>query len=474
MSDDKDSGGEESRNTERPAPDKSHDWATSAAPACLSTEETVFPPIQGDDTFSMDTPEALLIGTNIAESCSSVPVSHAYQDTLLQGCSSQTFELYDDANTLVNHTFNHPAGSTETVQLDIQQSQPSVNVDSIVSHGALHGHGGFHSTYSPMLMGPMSLHHETHYESALSSHLDCLIKILRRGGIATQYTRYVDYLIACWSTFLFLRAIHRSAPQLLNDMLDGFLEECWPCMKRWYSITDSYTTVRWVLWWQISQTSEALDDIPETNTPTPVQRALPHPRIIDWVPFASIRNALIISEGYDIDQVFCDMTEAFVLQKEESGSQINEIGGVAYKTVVSLLQSALRSAVVGNGSDSGHGNNVEAEDVFSDGPLKRTKAASSAYCQQLINFGRWVLKLDPSFFQKYPGLYDSTVVASGPSWVLLNSPKIQRPKPLDAEAMNTYANLLLKDQNYRTYGMDSRLKHNNWRSNRGLDQWREV
>lgn len=231
-------------------------------------------------------------------------------------------------------------------------------------------------------------------------------------------------------------------------------------MKMWYTITDSYTTIRWVLWWQISQTSEALDDIPETNTPTPVQRALPHPRIIDWIPFASIRNKLIISDGYEIDQVFCDLTQAFVLQKEDSTQQPPEThGAVPYKSVIGLLRAALHSA----GPSESRGGSI-----FDEGPLKRTKAASSAYCQQLISFGRWVVKLDPSFFAKYPALYDPAIVSSGPCWDVIGESQIQRPKPLSTEAINTYANLLLKDQNYRTYGMDSRLKRHSWTS------WREV
>lgn len=247
-------------------------------------------------------------------------------------------------------------------------------------------------------------------------------------------------------------------------MLDGFIEECWPCMKTWYTMTDSYTTIRWVLWWQISQTSEALEDIPVTNTPTPVQRALSHPSIIDWIPFASVRNRLIISDGYEIDRVFCDLTEAFVLQKEEGTQPVHPTGGaVMYKSVVGLLRAALRSA---DPSESQSG------DIFDEGPLKRTKAASSAYCQQLINFGRWVVKLDPSFFSKYPALYDPAIVSSGPCWDIIGESQIQRPKPLNTEAINTYASILLKDQNYRTYGMDSRLQHSSWTSPN--DTWRDV
>lgn len=142
-------------------------------------------------------------------------------------------------------------------------------------------------------------------------------------------------------------------------------------MKTWYTMTDSYTTIRWVLWWQITRTSEAFDDIPETNTPTPVQIALPHPSIIDWVPFASLRNTLVLSEGYDLDQVFCDMTEAFVLQKEDLPSgQIGESGGVTYKSVITFLEAALRSSADTDPSTSqSRSYEAEVEDIFSGGPL---------------------------------------------------------------------------------------------------------
>ncbi|KIW23438.1 uncharacterized protein PV07_11632 [Cladophialophora immunda] len=268
--------------------------------------------------------------------------------------------------------------------------------------------------------------------SVFSAHLDCIINILRRGGIARQHTR---------------------APQLIDAMIDGFFEECWPSMKNWLEITDSYTTIRWVLWWQVTRTAEAAADIPATNTPTPVQIALPHLSAIDWIPFPSIRNTLILSDGYDVDQVFRNMHKSFVLQKEfpvRDGSADR-----SYKSVTGLVQTALRATL--DPSDSaGHG---PAQDLWSEGPLKRTKAATSAYCQQLINFGRWVLKLDPGFFVKYPGLYDSSIVADGPCLELVNAPDVPPPKPLNMNAVNTYASLLLKDQNYHTYGMDLRIQH---------------
>ncbi|OAL35288.1 hypothetical protein AYO20_05339 [Fonsecaea nubica] len=243
------------------------------------------------------------------------------------------------------------------------------------------------------------------------------------------------------------------APQLIDAMIDGFFEECCPNMKNWLEITDSYTTIRWVLWWQVTRTAEAAADIPATNTPTPVQIALPYLSAIDWIPFPSIRNTLILSDGYDVDQVFRNMHKSFVLQKEfpvRDGSADR-----SYKSVTGLVQTALRATL--DPSDSaGHGL---AHDLWSEGPLKRTKAATSAYCQQLINFGRWVLKLDPGFFVKYPGLYDSSIVADGPCLELVNAPDVPPPKPLNMNAVNTYASLLLKDQNYHTYGMDLRIQH---------------
>ncbi|KIW84315.1 hypothetical protein Z517_03565 [Fonsecaea pedrosoi CBS 271.37] len=374
-------------------------------------------------------------GLDLAQSSWSAPRPYNEEGSL-EEFASQYFTTFSDTDIL-HASFQQASDTMKIPDMEMVVSQPNDGCTSDSYSDLTYLDNGL-LTHGRLLMTPQS-RSEGNHQSVFSAHVDCIINILRRGGVADLYTR---------------------APRLIDTMLEGFVEECWPCMKKWFCLTDSYTTLRWVLWWQIVRTSEALNDIPETHTPTAVQTALRHPSIIDWVPFPSIRNALILSDGYDVDQVYCDTVENCVLQKEEPEIARNDYAHVKYKSVISLLQTALQSATdASNPSSNTQGaGTAEDDNIFSERPLKRTKAASSAYCQLLIDFGRWVVKLDPAFFIKYPDLYDASIVAKGPS-MDPRGPKIQKPAPLTFTATNTYASLLFRDKNYRTYGMDSRIRH---------------
>ncbi|OAP63323.1 hypothetical protein AYL99_02550 [Fonsecaea erecta] len=413
-------------NDKDDSPDDEH--SETANIGCLDKapeEKREHPEPTAQNSSSLALSVSSSLGHQAAQSiCTTV---QCQRDEVAEGLESSSFDFSEDVTTL---TFPHTSDNPDALDSELMGTATASDETWSAYDPTCFGNN-FSSVTTMTTMNGKDTGCSAG-TSVFSAHLDCIINILRRGGIARQHTR---------------------APELMDAMIDGFFEECWPSMKNWLEITDSYTTIRWVLWWQVTRTAEASADIPATNTPTPVQIALPHLSAIDWIPFPSIRNNLILSDGYDIDQVFRNLHKSFVLQNE---FPIRDgFAARSYKSVTGLVQTALRTTL--DPSDpAGYG---AAHDLWSEGPLKRTKAATSAYCQQLINFGRWVLKLDPSFFVKYPGLYDPSIVAEGICLDLVNAPDVPPPRPLDMNAVNTYASLLLKDQNYRTYGMDLRIHH---------------
>lgn len=166
---------------EGPSSVKSNNWSASLEAECPSTDHAAFAAIRGDDdTINIE------MSPHVNGSSASGLASHAFPDALLEG---RSFETYDDATTLVRQAFHHAADSVEAVQLDMMRPQaPASDSDRPMSRGMRLGTGGLQSTsYAPaMFTAPVK---DPNVESSLSAHLDCLINILRRGGITTQYTQ---------------------------------------------------------------------------------------------------------------------------------------------------------------------------------------------------------------------------------------------------------------------------------------------
>lgn len=168
-------------------------WTHQVDPGCSSTEQGARDAIQEDGSrpFRLETHNAAIAQIdNIPGSCASGMVPQAYPAALLHGFTSQFFDVSNPARNLDASPFQQALDGVDGVDLDTAASQaPTDGESTFYSMGP--DNAGFTTTYRPAVAMPsLNASNGDKFGSVLSSHLDCLINILRRGGIASQFTRY--------------------------------------------------------------------------------------------------------------------------------------------------------------------------------------------------------------------------------------------------------------------------------------------
>lgn len=230
--------------------------------------------------------------------------------------------------------------------------------------------------------------------------------------------------------------------QVVEGMICAFLDHGWPSMKYWFNLTQSTPLAARVLWWQTSSSHEAASQVPAGNTPTFLQLSrLKYPSILDWVPHPGLRDRLILDyESYDVDQVMCDMVNAFVVEIEDNTPILHE------------SHSGVALPIVGRGYSY---NLMElVEQTLMVGPMERRNQRDLMAMRLLRNVGTAKqpsiehrihhFKLDPRFFDKYPALYDANAESKyRPS----NAPFLQisqLPLPFTTNTVKEYMNAALR------------------------------
>lgn len=236
-------------------------------------------------------------------------------------------------------------------------------------------------------------------------------------------------------------------PRIVDYMTNAFLEHGWPSLKYWMEATQSTALAAQVIWWQTSITREAATTLPTGNAPTAIQLARHTPQkqplypcILDWVPHPGMRENLILNhESYDIDQVVCDMTNAFVVEVEDNTPVFDDTGvpipvvgkGCGYN----LMELVQWTSIFGPLDNHSH----EALTVM--GMLRNMTASQRASINSIHRF-----KIDPRFFQKYPSLYDPEAVSrywpKEPPHVHMS----ELPPPFTAESAKSYETAALHAQ----------------------------
>lgn len=209
-------------------------------------------------------------------------------------------------------------------------------------------------------------------------------------------------------------------------------------MGPWFAITDSYETVKNICWWRLTKTNQALEAIQKSYRPTAIQQTLQYPSIIDWIPYPEIRDRLILnSEAYDIDQIICDMAEAYVV--ERLGTP-----GLATQpcNLLDLVQFSLQASM---NPSTCHSIPVVSS-ISRDAWSKRAVVdrAITIFSSQLPRpFRVPGFKIHPSFFARYPSLYDPSAVADDAANIPASTIRLQRAFPLNQRVANSYIKVLL-------------------------------
>ncbi|KAF4946720.1 hypothetical protein FGADI_10924 [Fusarium gaditjirri] len=212
-----------------------------------------------------------------------------------------------------------------------------------------------------------------------------------------------------------------------------------PDVMAWYAKTRFYHIIELTAW-QLYPSSATFNKLHPRYRPTPAQLENPHPGIIDWIPFATIRDRLIQlhSANPHIDQIFCDAVTGYVVEALMSDLVLGAPQITVYVRVTDLINT-MSSAT------------SESENTIAmlPAPDISTLFSSPAYARAAFNKlnmdkGAGYYKIDPAFFEKYPELWDqaSDITATG----MPLKPKYQKiltyPKPLDSSTVETYRSFI--------------------------------
>ncbi|CAD0111481.1 unnamed protein product [Aureobasidium uvarum] len=176
-----------------------------------------------------------------------------------------------------------------------------------------------------------------------------------------------------------------------------------PEVLGWYAPTKYYQHIAGVVMWQIRPCRDTYDRLATRYRPTALQMMERYPAIIDWCPFASVRDRLITCHAANprIDEIICNMATSYVVEADlRDLVQINGHSLKCYIRVWDIIQSMDRKA-----SDEQHTAQPKGHLPAPTAASLFTKPYASQVFQKLhMDEGITFYKLDPAFFMQYPEL----------------------------------------------------------------------
>lgn len=166
----------------------------------------------------------------------------------------------------------------------------------------------------------------------------------------------------------------------------------------------------------------------------------PHPAVIDWCPFAPVRDRLIASHSANpfIDDIICDMATAYVVETDLC--ELVNIDGPSTQCYVRVwdVVEAMEGRNKTGRNQAGQSYQLPAPNV--DALFDQKAYAQLVFRKLEMDRGIVVYKLDPAFFIKYPELLgdDHDIVASGIPLLPLSQTRLPGPSKLDAQTLTTY------------------------------------
>ncbi|KAJ8060764.1 hypothetical protein OCU04_011068 [Sclerotinia nivalis] len=277
-----------------------------------------------------------------------------------------------------------------------------------------------------------------------------------------------------------LPALVRGNERLLNSaylMLSTFICASWPTMTTWYCATKAHVPLTKAITYHVNPTTATYAELATNGAwvPTKLQMSIPHPALIDWVPFPSLRDKLILCHSANpcLDQIICEIGTSYVVEADVSKLVMGVSSAKGYIGVWDLVQSispetTKASSAFPNENDIPwdelcraifelskrmregrilHGITMEPLATL---PASNIAALFSSKQLALSTFvalgmdqGLAQYKLDPVFFERHPELYDGNagVVASGAHVRPPEHLPMQQPGLLNEGILNTYWNL---------------------------------
>lgn len=186
-----------------------------------------------------------------------------------------------------------------------------------------------------------------------------------------------------------------------------------PDVMNWYAKTKFFHIAELTAW-QVLPCALTHSRLHDRYRPNALQTTLDgmYPDVVDWIPFASIRDRIIQLHAANpsIDRIFCDAVSAYVV--ETTLSQLVS-GGSPMKLFIRVTD--LIAAMSPNQQNESEPGTYTLPAPDANTLFSSSQYASLAFKAMKMDCGASHYKVDPTFFGKYPELYDpfDDIMASG-------------------------------------------------------------
>lgn len=252
----------------------------------------------------------------------------------------------------------------------------------------------------------------------------------------------------------------------------------WQTMGAWHNYTKSHIPLGCLTAWRVNPTPTTLAKVPACYKPTPLQLSVPHPAVIDWIPWACMRDRVILyhSTSPRLDELISDFGNYYVMEVDLSKlvagfpptpgyvsvwdlvriiapEATSDAAGGHQRSIVaegwdSMAGDGGFSAFLGQDSCPVGGQVVDESDTSLPAPstaaLFNSKTlALKAFDMMGMGNGPHNFRLDPAFFCKYPELYEGTsdLAATGIPLRSNTSKACPVPCPLASKILSQYKEL---------------------------------
>jgi hypothetical protein len=95
-----------------------------------------------------------------------------------------------------------------------------------------------------------------------------------------------------------------------------FIYNAWPRTQSLWFKSQVPEIIGPILLWRIHPTTENYKNLLPDYRPTQVQLTVPHSAVIDWVPYAGLRDRVILYYNHSVvlDRLLCDMMNSYVIE----------------------------------------------------------------------------------------------------------------------------------------------------------------
>lgn len=252
----------------------------------------------------------------------------------------------------------------------------------------------------------------------------------------------------------------------VSMMLSMFHSLNRPLALPWYTSTKFDHHLTDLTMWQMNPSTALYSRLHPRYRPSGLQLTEVYPKVIDWCPFPTVRDRLILLHAANpqIDQIICDIATAYVVETDLSGLVRLDSPTWGYVRVLDLVQAMSEVDPVTDFCPTSRDHYDKAPRVrdmtgspfaLPLGAMESILPASTASALfeskhlarmafKILGMGDGIAtyKLDPEIFEKYPEMYEAgtNVQAMGTRLSPSTITSFPTVAPLDHSTVAIYQN----------------------------------